>query len=461
MNDRGAASRILATLSCSLAVALLLSTWIVSIHRSPYSLWTYVIPEAIAMVLLFFVTGLEIAYTNLRDKDSEQVDPQIQGFLIHLQLNEAKLYEAREWFGVALVAILALLCEFDPASPMEFLFRTNIHVLPDERIWKFLFALLFTTLPAVWFAQSPAKVLAINNSQNFIRRASFLRRPLTWTWKLLDWLHSDALTELVYGRTFRRWKEERRNLSPSNSAFYVSALKRYGSGFHHIEQEITIFADGSAKVTQSGVIHVVSSDKRVFTRTLYLDGKYAGDGRITVTKLFRMPAAAENLKEIEAQVACCDKTPLPKGFEARDTGDCKASPQPNAMKPNEISFVIQAQSALADTDHAFTALVGYELECSFQTGSFQTAEDGEDFYRVNASSPARRLFLQFRFDEFANRRFASPTPQVIIQDQPHKEEEGKITAAISEGERQRLTADIHFPLVGASYGLRWTVWKTN
>jgi hypothetical protein len=461
LSVRGAASRILSTLSWGLAVVLLFATWIVSIHRSPYSLWTYVIPEVGAMFLLFFVTGLEIAYTNLRDKDSEQVDPTIREFLIFLQLNEHKLYEAREWFGVALVAILALLCEFDPASPMEFIFHTKVHLLPDERIWKFLFALFFTTLPAVWFAQSPAKVLAINNSQNFIRKASFLRVPLTWAWTILDGLQSDALTELVYGPTFVRWKEERRNLSPSNSAFYVSALKRYGSGFHEIEQKISILPGGRAKVTQTGLIHVVSSDKRVFTRTIYLDGKYAGDGKITITKHFRMPAAGENLKEIEGQIASCGNNPMPKGFEIRDTGDCKATPEPDPQKPREISFVIRAQAALAGKDPAYTALIGYELECSWENDSFWMAEYDKDFYRVSASSPVRHLLLELRFDAATDRRFASPTPQVRIQDQPHQEEEGKINAGIPAGDHQCLIADISFPLVGASYGVEWTVWKKN
>ena len=62
---------------------------------------------AVFLLLLFFaVSGLEIAYTDLRDKDPRQLASALQPLITEMQSHEDVVYEAREWLGVVLIVVL-------------------------------------------------------------------------------------------------------------------------------------------------------------------------------------------------------------------------------------------------------------------------------------------------------------------------------------------------------------------
>jgi ammonia channel protein AmtB len=64
------------------------------------------------LFLLFVLTGFEVAYTDLRDKDAEQVKQELRELLIDMQSKEECLYQAKEWATLFVTVCLALLTEW-------------------------------------------------------------------------------------------------------------------------------------------------------------------------------------------------------------------------------------------------------------------------------------------------------------------------------------------------------------
>ena len=117
-----------------------------------------VLVAGMILVGFFFVAGLEIAYTDLRDKDPGQVSSNVRALLKDMQQHEEIVYVAREWLGVILIVIFAYISDFE----------TIFIPWLGERHWRLRFTLLFTTVPLTWLAQGPAKRLAARNSEQFL-----------------------------------------------------------------------------------------------------------------------------------------------------------------------------------------------------------------------------------------------------------------------------------------------------
>ena len=161
------------------------------------------------LILLYFAEGIELAVTDLLDKEPEQLhDPVLQNVLADIQRRSGFFFAQRQVFVVVIIAFVSLVTTY-PWIVIPFIGRTTAHNAP------FWFSLFFTTFTVLWFCQVTPKRLAVLNSELFLAQSRFV-------WRLIqimavfglpnpsDWLVSEVVRRSGYAR--------RRNLLPSRAA---------------------------------------------------------------------------------------------------------------------------------------------------------------------------------------------------------------------------------------------------
>ncbi len=444
----------------------LLYIWISTLRQHQKSILLFVFFEMLLLLLLYLVAGFEIAYTDLRDKDPEQIDDDIRETFNNIKRDEDVLYESREWLGVLLVAALAAMCEFTPVFEPAFLIGDPAHPHVDPATWKIIFTLLFTTVPVVWIAQSPAKTLAILNSQRLFRRCRYIWYLLEPLGIATSALGFGSLTKLMYGVTARRWRTSKRNLRPSGPAFYVAALKRYGYGLQALRETLSISDSGAVEVIQEGTLHVVSADRKVFVRELFYDSSVYLSGDIEVLDAFQIPVPAETDHEIEEQIAKCGVATLPDGYKRLTPSEFERS-QLNDDNGKHVSFQIAAGRALASAPNisngrgnGYSTVIRYRIRALWGPGAFTLNEHQKDYYRLRAIYPVRSFSFTISLAETTGRRFANLTPSVMMIGNEHLEEQSKVFSKFqNEDDYQTTETTVTYPLAGPAYGVIWDIWK--
>ena len=197
------------------------------------------------LYILSIAEGLELAVTDLLDKQPEQLrDPKVRAVLSRLQRHSAAFFSNRQVFVVTIITFSTLMLNY-PWIYIPFLGRVSAEPVPT------LFSFGWTTLTVLWFAQVTPKRLAIINSETFLGQAVFLL-PLI---DFVGWLGIPAASDQLV-HLFERHTQygQKRHLQPSSSAYYNATSVKSGISADRIDIGIEVNADGSGIVRRRSVV---------------------------------------------------------------------------------------------------------------------------------------------------------------------------------------------------------------
>jgi hypothetical protein len=220
--------------------------------------------QAAAVVFLLYVLsvaeGLELAVTDLLDKQPEQLrDPKVRAALSRLQRRSAEFFSNRQVFVVTIITFSTLMTNY-PWIYVPLVGRVVADPIPA------LFGFLLTTLNVLWFAQVTPKRLAIINSETFLRQALFLL-PLI---DFVGWLGIPAASDQLV-RLFERYTQfgQKRHLQPSSSAYYNATSLKSGLSLDRIDIEVEANADGSGVIRRRSVACFIQGRHIEHSESLY------------------------------------------------------------------------------------------------------------------------------------------------------------------------------------------------
>jgi hypothetical protein len=244
-------------------VAALVIAWAcvylwIQFERQPLTLLWFVVGFGVAMWLMFFGEGTEIAYTNLHDKDPEQVPPDLQASFAKLVDSEQVLFiSGRQLLVVFAIVGMTLLCELvsDVGAGAKVRWPSDEGVA-TLAYYRHAFSLLFPAFFAFWFAQLPSKMIS-HESALMAYRWPPMRWAIGWSMLIGESLRiegpSSHLKELV-ARKLRRGDED--VLKPSRAFYYkTSAMLRDGKGLEDTHIRMWLGSAGAIDVEEAIKIH--------------------------------------------------------------------------------------------------------------------------------------------------------------------------------------------------------------
>jgi hypothetical protein len=431
----------------------LVSIWLSSLSHERKSIGWYLLILLGSLFGLWLASGIEIAYTDLRDKAAEQIrDDKVRALLVSMQSYGQLVYEAREWITVILVVLLTYASDLDSIHiPFTQVFETSSK-------WRFFFTLIFTTVPAVWFAQAPAKQLAVNNSTAFIDHFSIgwtLFRVMIW---IIEFLRLRTISEWIYHSLPTSWQTSR-NLAPSKPASYMSSLQAYQYALHDLVDHVTIHQDGSAELVQHGTLHIISDVRDGFTRKFDLTGK-PQSSKIEITAAFSLHALRERVEENCATidrlkeggtVDRCGRLDT-KGFRK----DIIEKHNADAPGGSTISFEMQAPFNLKQLPGVKAMAFAYRLEFRTAPGNSPTTANTTDWQSMLFRFPCRHYKCTISLAPGVPTHFAVAEMEVRIgEDRQTQEEEAVVVRTES---LDKLSFEVSYPLPSAKYRLQWKYW---
>src|SRR5207249_7416638 len=109
----------------------------------------------------------------------------------------------------------------------------------------------------------------------------------------------------------------KRNLPPSESAFFVSSLKRYGYALYRLYENVEIRADGRCRFRQKGVMYLQQGRRLRFTQFLRFESKIE-QFEFPAVRLYPAPLIGEKLDEMAAQMNMVWKNKLLESFKLKE-----------------------------------------------------------------------------------------------------------------------------------------------
>jgi hypothetical protein len=384
------------------------------------------------LVVLCFAEGVETAFADLRDKDAEQVLPEIRQLLSQMKEREEFFLAQREVFTVVIIAGVTLLTSF----PSVYLFRIGA---TDRYHAASLFTIAFTSLTILWFCQVVPKRLALRNSELFLKRGRFLWPIIRVVGKLDLPAPSDWIVETL-GGVGRRFGN-RRSLPPSRPAYYLLSLKRYGIAVDRLEEDIEIREGGASVIRRKFLIFIAHGRRHDFGRSLQLDSivQTAGFG---MCKVFTLPQPGDQIEDMAPLLDAVFEG-KPHGPEVEEISADRLDLQPDSSGEGtkKISWKIQSQISLPeglspkDSEQASgkAVLLLFELKAAGAAGGFKL--DGhDDFWYSVIDGPCRKYSVDVHLAQGLGRKFFQPRGEVTF--------EGTLTTGILEGETTRAFGDL-------------------
>lgn len=416
-------------------------------------------------VVYFLAEGMELAYTDLRDKDEDQLRLSIQARMKDMRLHEAEFYEAREYLVIALVFGATWLSHFEKLRAPWAGEITNEYL-------RVGYSLLFTTIPFIWLAQSPAKSLATRNSEAFLEfnLVGLLWTGLKYAGKALDviglFLPSQKLTTLFrysggFGAT--------RNLPPSNPGFFLAGLRRYGSAACRIDNQVTISSDGATTLRRRILTYVVRGKRKDFKMNVRFDSEVVNVLTNTM-QVFAFQPPGEKIEELlEIVDAVWAGRAHPKVEEVTDKV-LSSKPLHSDLNKKELdlkAFLLtgmpEGLESLKEPPR-FTGALMLLWEVELRTAphafrmDFAANPEPEEYYLL-LSAPCLEANIGIEFAEGCAEEFLEPETEVTIQANRHLPEMDRITS-MKRVDKKSLGLRVAFPLHGARYSWRWKVAKT-
>lgn len=436
---RGAASWALAAFWLMFAIALW-ATWVDTVRthgaKEHLDIFLFFVSAALLLLFIFLLTGFEFAYTDLRDKDPAQVRTSIQSLLVDLQAHEDLLYETREWIGVLLIVGFAILAEFDVIYIPWF----------GARNWKFIFSILFTTLPLVWFAQAPAKQLAIANSENFLQKTRWIWPVLKLTGKAVNMMQLHSVTYITVERLDQEGSPQSR---PEQFGVLRERPKALWLRAAPLFEIVKIDSVGAVSIEQFGTFHIVSRARTRFKRIMLFSSEVRNGSKGEIARGWHAPAPSEKLQEIEKEIE--DASRLPENRVSMAAFRRRLS-----VTGENTEFEIECRPESTGGNRAL--LVEYVFSASSADKSFKILPGEQDWYEITFKFPYRLYQAAIQLDQELQCRFGTVIKSARFEGNDHPSEADRIVCKVEGEDGKTLTLSIEYPLPGAVYRVSWINW---
>jgi hypothetical protein len=237
-------------------------------------------------LLIYFSEGIEIAVTDLKDKEAAQLgDASMRTLLIAIK--------SRLDFFVAQQQTLALFV-VTLASTIAALGFKKLDVYPFGEIASpfAVGAINFVAISVtiLCLCQVPAKRLALINSERFLAQAKLL-----WPFiRLVGLLDLPAPSEPIIAGMRKMFRFPDRRLPPGRSAHYSTSALIYGYCLDQYAVSIELRADGSADVSRHFLVVFLHGSRKTVTgrmRAGEVDHRIAT--RVDLMECWRMPAVED------------------------------------------------------------------------------------------------------------------------------------------------------------------------
>ena len=314
------------------------------------------IASVVLWFILFFAEGIELAATDLLDKQPEQLhDPANREVLSEIQSRARFFIAQRQVFVVAIISFTSLAITYDSIT-VPF-----VGTLTDETL-GFMFTFLFNTLTVLWFCQVTPKQLAVFNSELFLGQSRSV-------WHLIKLVGhfglpnpSDALLSVIqrhsaYGK--------RRQLLPSRAAYYNVSTHRYGISLDKLLTEIVLCADGRTRIRKRFLLLFLHGRHGIISGLLEASSPFVSQPSVKFLAL-HLVSIPERFEHIENELdALFDQRPFASsGFSGNLIQNWLANIEVN------VSPSFGRRGEVAEW-----TIEGERLPESFWVGSLQSSEE--------------------------------------------------------------------------------------
>lgn len=455
-----------------LVVSVLLGEWYRKIHpegKPPITLGAFFgvgVLVVILLLVLAFVEALEIAYTILRGKHADEFPEEAKSLINEMREHEELVYGAREWVVTMVVVAITLATEYrEPYIPFLIF---GWHVSPAfEPLWN-AFAVLLTTIPIIWLAQGPGKILARANP---LRTLMLL--PTRGCWKIVrsvGWIVDK--TGLSLPEKFAEHRIEKvarslpkQNLRPSDEGFFLAGLQRYGFAAHELQVKVTIKEGGACVVEQKLVWYLLRFTGTHFTRRLYFGSKVVRNGP-PYARGFHCPLVDDTYEPVARLLDGIWHDPVSKGLEEVEPPEWDYEP-PDPLEPNadqalkEVRFWIHTLYEFPRGKQAFALRVSYKG--LWDVNAFKVGRYESDSYEMTFEYPCRTYILEIIPDDGIDIRLANPQASVTFNHNPHGDEQRRLKEALNQDDdhanevrkKGGIYCKLLYPIAGAQYKYSW------
>lgn len=437
---------------------------------SALAVFGVVVLVGILLYLLAFVEALEIAYTILRGKHADEFPEDAKKLIDEMREHEDLVYGAREWVVTAFVVAITLATEYRAPYVPILIFRR--HVSPTfEFVWVAI-AVLLTTIPIIWLAQGPGKILARSNPLRTLMMGStrFCWQIVRVTGYFVQKTGLELPEKYVEHRIDRIARSlPKQNLRPSDEGFFLSGLQRYGFAAHELQVKITIKEGGSCVVEQKLVWYLLRFTGTHFTRKLYFGSKVVRNGP-PHARGFHCPLVDDSYEPVAQLLDGIWNDPAPKGLEEVEPPEWDYEPpDPQEAKADqalkEVRFWIHTLYEFPRGKQAFALKVSYKG--IWDKNAFKVDHHESDSYEMTFEYPCRTYVLEIVPDDNIDIRLANPQASVTFNHNPHGDEQQRLKKALDqEGDHAdeiRKKGGIYcrflYPIAGAQYKYSWKVAK--
>ena len=360
-----------------------------------------------------------------------------------------------------LIVLITLRGEFDNISapfygkPLPSLSIPGIVDIPARTI----FSLLFTTLPVLWFAQGPSKRIARASSLKVFEASVAIWGLIKKVGWLVNLLGLDGPADITSNLLIKsdRFRDEQ-NLKPSDFAFYVASVQRYGYSLHDLANHVIINPDGSSTIKQRILYYIIARPCNVFVRKLKTDAPSTG---FKVLKI-----AAYQVPRIQDSDPAGKQSPVVKSLNAL-LGDEQGPDLAWKLLPANLSvseevdhenrshYRIDTRGSIATDSGAFA--IAAEFESSWAPGSFKVGIGERDRYLTSFDCPTYRYRLTIECAQDCNFRISELATDALCGEDPHWGERDRFQDSLGyESLSPRgLYCDIAYPFPGTRYILGW------
>ncbi len=453
---------------------LLLTIWLATERWDGKPYIQHLLILFVLLGLIFFADGLEVAYSVLRYKDTEQFGGLEARLIREMHDNENLVYEAREWLVTVIIVVITIMAEYKeihlPLSERELPSSLHIKYLLSIQT-KTLFSLLFTTLPVLWFAQGLSKRIARDCPQKFIGAGALVWSLVKKVGWITDALGLDFPTEIAT-KVLKKSDAFSDDLAlrPSDHAYYVASFQRYGYALHELETRISVDPLGACTVNVRVLYYGIDNPSNVFGRRLTFGAppRAAGHCVVTPAEVYIGPAMQEADPGGQAKRALLGELDFICSRGARGSrqqhqlftqvpSNVSMSDVPDTQAANLMHYRIDTHGAVPAGSEAFAVLV--EFTSYWEAGAFNVNSLDKDFFYMAFECPCYRYRLSIDMDPSCPGRIAEVVPEALCAKDPHWGERNRLQRALvyDPAAPLGLACELYYPFPGIQYRFDWTI----
>lgn len=409
------------------------------------------------LAILYYAEGLELAATDLLDKQPEQMrSVGATEVLKEIQARPGFFYAHRQVFVVTIISFTSLVTSYAWVN-VPFVGKVSAYGVP------FWFSLLFTTLTVLWFCQVTPKRLAVLNSELFLVQSRFVWRLIRITSLLGLPDPSDWLVVLAQKRSHYRTT---RHLLPSRAAHYSLTTRLQGFSTDKIRTRLIVADDGSAAIIKRFMVLFLHGAHGQMYGELDTVSRFTIIPEVRLIGLYRL-VLPEELQAIANR--------LDTLFESG--GECAGEPNVIANWAHRVDVDVVASDGLAGERAVWTiegerlperfwsheddpnvgrpllALV-YEVEASVDSGAFRINSAVDNEWAETMALPCRQYSMSVVTAPESGLAVVAQRVTASLfgsgTDWPEEAEKYSLLAVA-----QRGALEIPYPLQGGTYTLFW------